>query len=302
MNETTLRWLSLSKPPVKRSPAPVKTSSRRSSSGDAPPSRIETTASVRSTLDNRYLVAISLSAVSNSALANKATAIVSLIVSPILEVLLLVAMLTSVGVYDVRDTAYASIVLAFGISVLNGTVMQAEGDRARGILQEVVGHGIWNPPYWVGKLSVPMILGILPAILSALAVFLVNGASDVDMFIKVLWSIPLAALVGALVGITASLASFALPDPFLVSNIAGTILLITAGVVLPLGMYPTWLAWIARFLPFTATIEAVRTEGNVWPFILRELLVALMWFAVGLAIARRVLTRLRSGHQPQGIW
>jgi ABC-type uncharacterized transport system permease subunit len=72
--------------------------------------------------------------------------------------------------------------------------------------------------------------------------------------------------------------------------------------VLPLSFYPNWLAVIARALPFTALIEAVRATGVIWPLILRELAVALAWWLVGIAIGKRVLVLIRSGKRPQEIW
>jgi len=251
---------------------------------------------------------ISIAAKSNSAFTNRATFVTSLILTPVLDVLLLVAVLSSVGVMagaSVRDATYASIVLAFGLAVLTGTVGQLTYDRQIGVAQEIIGHGLWNPTYWAGKLLVPMILGIVPAVLGAIAVFLLDArlsGGDVDLLLRVLVLIPLAALVGALVGITAAIASFALADPYLISNIANAVLLITAGVVLPLNRYPNWLAAITRLLPFTALVAAVRTTGPVWPLVLRELLVALAWLAVGLLIARRVLALIRSGKRSQEVW
>jgi len=254
----------------------------------------------------RLATAVSITALSNSALENRSTAITKLVLIPVLDVFLLVAVLYSVGVADIRAATYASILLSFGLSVLTGAVGQVTQDRMRGVAEEVVSRGLWNPTYWTAKLAVPAFLSLVPAFLGALAVFAIDfhnsgGAPDYALFQRVLWLIPLSALVGALVGVTASIASFALEDPYLISNVANMVLLLTAGVVLPLSLYPTWLAAIARFLPFTALIEAVRTTGPAAPLLLREFAVALAWLAVGLLIAKRVLALIRSGKRAQQI-
>ena len=247
-----------------------------------------------SPMANAFRIAL----VSNSAFESFGTALTSLVITPLLQALLLVSFLTAAGVsggVELREAAYGSILIAFGLAIMNGAVVEGAYDRQIGVVQEVVGHTLWNPAYWTGKILVPMLLGIPPAILSALAVYAVIGAGDVGLLWRVLWLIPISALVGALIGIAATIASFGLADPYLISNIANTGLLITAGVVLPLSLYPGWLAALAQLLPFTAAIEAMRTAGPMWPLVLRELLVAFGWFGVGVLLSRRVLAAIRSG-------
>jgi len=250
----------------------------------------------------RFVTALQIALVSNDALTSVPTAITSMVLTPLMEALLLVAVLASVGVPDIRDAAYASIVLSFGRAVLGGTVGEVSHDRQIGVAQEIVGYRLWNPAYWFGKLVPLLLLGIVPAVLSALAVFWAFGGDDVEALIRVLWGIPLAALVGALVGVTAAVASFALSDPYLISNILGSVLIITAGVVLPIGYYPAWLAAISRLLPFTAAVELVRGTGPAVLLLVRELAVSAVWLAIGLLIARRVMALIRSGRRSSEMW
>jgi len=252
--------------------------------------------------DNSYATSLSLSATSNVALSNPATAITSLVVTPLLEIVLLVAVIASSGISDVRDVAYSGIILTFGLAVLSGTVGQVTYDRQVGAMREIVSYGIWNPRYWFGKLAIPMLLGVLPAFFSAITVYFVDGSSDSTILFRALALIPLAAVVGAVVGVTASIASFALSDPYLVSNIAHPLFVITSGVVLPLNLYPSWLVRVSRFLPFTATIEALRSPTATWPFVFRELFVTTLWLVLGIIIANRVLALLRSGLRREEIW
>ena len=252
--------------------------------------------------DGRFATAFQIARVSNPMLTTVPEAITTLVVRPLLGAVLLIAVLGSVGVTDLRDAAYASIVLSFGMAVMLGAVMHVSSDRFRGVATEIIGYGLWNPPYWVSKLVVPMVLGIVPAVLSSLVVFWVSGADDVAALRRVMLLIPLAALVGALIGITAAITSFGFSDPYVVSNILDSVLLITAGVVLPLQLYPAWLAFIARLLPFTALVEAVRSTGPIWPYALRELAIAVVWLLAGLLIARRVMAMVRSGKRSEEIW
>ncbi|GHS90152.1 hypothetical protein AGMMS50218_17730 [Actinomycetota bacterium] len=252
--------------------------------------------------DGPWATSIRVAAMSNPALANTATAVTSLVLIPLFEVLLLVSVTASIGSSDIRDTAYAGIVLAFGLAVLTGTVEQVTRDRRLGVLQDVVGFGLANPAYWGGKLVVPVALGVVPATISSVVVFALDSAHDTDALARTLLLIPLAALSGGLVGLTASIASIALSDPYVVSNSAHSVLLVTAGVVLPLSLYPEWLAVPATALPFTAAVEAARTDGAVWPLVLREIAVSAAWFSLSALIGRRVLATLRSGRRSQEVW
>ncbi len=252
--------------------------------------------------DGRWATSVTVTAVSNPALTNPATAVTSLVLTPLLEVMLLVAVSASVGSSDLRDTAYAGILLAFGLTVLTGAVEQVTRDRRLGVVQEVIGHGLTNAPYWAGKLVVPVTLGIAPAVASAAVVFWLDPTHDTQTLGRVLLLVPLAAVAGGLVGMTAAIASLALTDPYIVSNSAHGVLLITAGVVLPLSLYPEWLEWVALALPFTAAVEAVRADSGIAMLALRELAVAVAWFSISLLIGRRVLAALRSGRRTEEVW
>lgn len=252
--------------------------------------------------DGRWATSVTVAAVSNPALSSTATAVTSLVLTPLLEVALLVAVTASVGSADIRDTAYAGVLLAFGLTVLTGTVEQVTRDRRLGVVHEIVGYGIANPVYWGGKLVVPVVLGIVPALAGAAVVFWLDGAHDTHALVRVLLLIPLAALSGGLVGLTAAVGSLAMSDPYVISNGAHSVLLVTAGVVLPLSLYPGWLQWVALVLPFTAAVEAVRADGAVAPLVLREISVSLLWFATSVLIARRVLAALRSGRRSEEVW
>jgi len=252
--------------------------------------------------DGRFATALQIARVSNPMLTSVPEIIATLVLRPLLGAMLLVAVLGSVGVTDLRDAAYASILLSFGTAVMLGAVMHVSSDRNLGVAQEIVSHGLWNPPYWTAKLLVPMVLGIVPAVLSSLVVFWVSGADDGAALLRVMLLIPLAALIGALIGITAAITSFAFSDPYMVSNILDSVLLITAGVVLPLQLYPSWLAFIARLSPFTALVEAVRSTGPIWPYALRELAIAAVWLLAGILIARHVMALIRSGKRTEEIW
>jgi ABC-2 type transport system permease protein len=242
-----------------------------------------------------------IATVTNPALSTPGTIIASLVLTPLLEVVLLVAVTASVGSDDLRDTAYAGLVLAFGLTVLTGTVEQVTRDRRLGVLQDIVGFGLFRPVYWFGKMLVPVVLGVLPAALGSLAVFGLDPRHDPAALGRTLVLICLAALAGGLLGSAASVASLALSDPYLVSNVAQSALLITAGVVLPVALYPGWLAALSRALPFTALVEAVRSPG-LGGQLAQETTVTLVWCVIGLVAGRLATRAVRSGRRSFDVW
>jgi ABC-2 type transport system permease protein len=255
------------------------------------------------TADGRLATSIRVTVASTRALGCVPTAVTSLVLTPLLEVLLLVAVSASVGSPDLRTTAYAGIVLSLGLTVLGGTVDQVSLDRRIGVLQEVVAFGLGDLAYWVGKVVVPLVLGTVPAVAGVAAVLALDPAHATGPFLRTLGLLPVSALAGGLVGLTAAIASLPLSDPYALSGWARSVLVVTSGVVLPLSAYPCWLAVGAQVLPFTAVVEATRTGGPVWPWVLRELLVASAWCGVSLVIGRRVMIAVRSGRRPaMDVW
>ena len=290
----------------------------------------------------RYATALRIAMTSDTGLANPGTAVTSLLLTPVLQVLLLVAVTASLSgvvgsaaigsaaigtaatgsqagsalgpgagatsaslaALQLRDTAYAGIVVAFGLAVLAGAVGQVTMDRRLGVLQDVLSHGMWNPAYWMSKVAVPALLGIGPAVASAAVVFWLDGSGDSQMLVRVLVAIGLAAVTGSLVGVAASVASLVLSDPYVISNIAHAVLLITSGVVLPLSLYPGWLAWIARALPLTAVVESLRAaSSSLAPWLLvQELAVGLAWLGLSMMLAGRVMSQVRTGRKTADVW
>lgn len=81
----------------------------------------------------------------------------------------------------------------------------------------------------------------------------------------------------------------------LVVNATVVTLMTLCGVNVPVSFYPTWLAWIARCLPITNGLEAIRDviDGAPWSTIAAhtgaELLVASVWLALALATFGRFM-------------
>lgn len=253
-------------------------------------------------MDGKWATSIRIAIVTNPTLTNRSTAVTSLVLTPMFEAVLLVAIVASVGSPDLTTTAYAGVVATFGLAVLTGTVAQVTRDRQLGVLQEVLSFGPWNPAYWLGKIIPPVILGVVPAITSSVGIFVLDSRHDPHGLTLALIAASLTAISGAMVGMAAAVFSVAMSDPFLVSNVAHWVLLAGTGVVLPLAYYPTWLSPIALALPFTAAVELVRGAEAPWFLAIRELLVSGTWFLAGVLSARYSIRLVRSGRKSEEIW
>lgn len=246
--------------------------------------------------------------VSTPELTNASTALTSLVAVPLLEVLLIVAVSASLGGDDLVRTAYAAIILAYGLSIVTGTVGQVTRDRQIGVLQEALMSRFFYLPYWLGKVTVPAVLGAAVAVASSLAVLLVDPDRSAQAFVGAVALLPVVTVGASLAAVGVATLSVGASDPYLVANVAQGVLPLTAGVVVPLSSYPAVLAHAASALPFTAAVEAMRVLQNggdtalVATLMTRELLVCSVWFVIGAVVSRRVVRALRDGRRREEIW
>lgn len=252
--------------------------------------------------------ALRISRVSTPELTNVATAVTSLVAVPLLEVVLLVAVSASLGGDDLVIVAYAAVLVAFGLTVVTGTVGQVTRDRHSGVLQDALTYRFFYAPYWLSKVTIPVALGLAVAAASCTAVFAVDNEHDAERLVSAVVMLPVVAAFSSLTAIGLASLSVGFQDPFLISNISQGVLPITAGVVAPLSTYPDLLAIVARSLPLTNAVEAMRafalhqTWAEVVVFILREGIVSVAWLAVGAISSRLVIRALRDGRRREEIW
>lgn len=255
-----------------------------------------------------WLTALKLARVSSPNLTNLPTALTSLVAVPLLELLFLLALSASLGAANLLHIAYASVLLGLGTSILAGTVGQVSYDRMSGVLQDTLAYRFFYLPYWGSKIFVPALLGLAVAVSSCLGIFLLDPEHQLDAFLAALALLLPVALLMGLASVGVATLSLGLKDPYLLSNILGGLLPLTAGVLVPLSLYPSWLAQLVTFLPLTASVEAFRLLAEGGPvtgvlFLLaREALVSCLWLLVGVAASRLVMSALRSGRRRQEIW
>lgn len=251
---------------------------------------------------NRLAVSFRVARQTSATLANYRTALVSLVVMPALEVLILVVISGALGVQDLVRVAYGSSLVALSSSVVVGIASQVARDRTSGILFETLSYKIFKYSYWLGKALVSMCSSIPVALFLMLAIWSIDLSKNVLLLGLAVALVPVVVLASTLVGIAITYFSLGLKDSYLLSNVFASCLPITSGVAVPISSYPPGLHLIAELFPASHSIVLLNLESSeallstvVFNGTL-ELIVGGVWFAGGLCFITASIGRLREGY------
>ncbi|PPF74890.1 ABC transporter permease [Pseudoclavibacter sp. RFBJ3] len=249
----------------------------------------------------RLMHALRMARINSVSLATPGTAVTSLLLVPAFEVVLLVVVALGLSGRIEVDTAYASVVVVCGGTIIAGVVGEITRDRNIGVLSAVINQGLKQPLYFLSKVLVPAVSGIAVATPAILLVFVVSGGDDWNKLLSVL-VILLALMVSAsFVGVGAALLTLGGNDPYAVGNVLQAVLAVGTGVLLPIGQYPMALRILSEILPFTALVQGIR-DGQVLSAVTREALTVGAWSVVAACLAGWVLHRWRSGKVRELLW
>jgi ABC-2 type transport system permease protein len=165
-------------------------------------------------------------------------------------------------------------------------------ERRIGSLERLLLAPVRLPALLAGKLLGGMTFGLtvtLVVLVVSLAVFGATGTNWLMLFLALILSAMAFSALGAFV-------SVAVREIFEAQTLANFIrfpMMFLGGVFVPLASMPSWLQVIARLLPLTYSVEALRAalQGGMWGNTLLDL-AALAGFTIVLfALAVRVLSR-----------
>jgi ABC-2 type transport system permease protein len=251
---------------------------------------------------SRLAVSVRVAAPASGLFANAGTALTSLVFTPVIGSLFLVAIAASVASPDLRLTAYAGIIVTGGSAALSSIAAMMSTDRRIGIVEEVFTRSLFSPAFWTGKLIVALLSSGTVALVSGVAVFALDPAHSIRSLLAFVVVLPAGLIVGAIVGCSISVISVTLDDPYLIANVVTVVLPLTAGVVAPLSAYPDGLAIVARFFPLTGTVEIFRATVSrdvsltLWHAAIGgEAAVLLFWVLVAVLARSWIVARIRSG-------
>ena len=246
----------------------------------------------------RFSSGVRVSWASSTAFATLGTAVVTLLVLPLLDVLFDVLMGSDLSAPDLVRTGYAAALVALAVSVASGVVGTVATDRMLGVFQEVHTRRRLDVAYWLSVAVVPALLAASTATVAIGVVFALSPLHDVGALGRVITLAAPTIVCGLLMGIMAAGVGVNLPDPYLGATIIATFLPLLTGVIVPLEQCPTWLQALAHLVPLSGTVTVLDAPAAAVPALLgRDPAVAAVWAGIGLAVTRRAVTRLRQGQR-----
>ena len=237
----------------------------------------------------RLRTGVRVSWASSTAFATLGTAVVTLLVLPLFDVLFDVTMGSDLSAPNLERTGYAAA------RVAGGVVAAVAGDRNLGVFQEVHLRRAVDPVYWASVCAVPALLASATTAVVVGAVFALSDRRDAALLGRVAGLAACAVVCGVLMGVGAAGVGVNLPDPYLGSTLVGAVLPVLAGVIVPLDACPAWLRALSAAAPVSGTVGAL--DGSGAGGLARDLLAAAVWAGVGLAVTRRAVSALRDGRR-----
>ena len=179
----------------------------------------------------RFSSGVRVSWASSTAFATLGTAVVTLLVLPLLDVLFDVLMGSDLSAPDLVRTGYAAALVALAVSVASGVVCTVATDRMLGVFQEVHTRRRLDVAYWLSVAVVPALLAASTATVAIGVVFALSPLHDVGVLGRVITLAAPTIVCGLLMGIMAAGVGVNLPDPYLGATIIATFLPLLTGVI-----------------------------------------------------------------------
>jgi ABC-2 type transport system permease protein len=193
---------------------------------------------------------------------------------------------------DVRSLVpgLVALTILFGTTSMEAIVIVFE--RRIGSLERLLLAPVRLPALLAGKLLGGMVFGLTVALVVLVVALAVYGASSVNWFLLVLALLLSAAAFSAL----GALVSVAVKEVFEAQTLANFIrfpMMFLGGVFVPVEELPVSLQVVARALPLTYAVEALRAALAGGPFVHAALDLAVLaaFAAVLFVLAVRVLAR-----------
>ena len=211
------------------------------------------------------------------------TALSTLVIVPGLSVLFSVLLGRDLSAPEPVRIAFTSALASVVLGVAAGIVARAATDR------------------WLGVSAMPVLLALITGItnLGVAAAYAGFGSSlegNLSMLVRSVTLLPLALMAGICLGVFAAGLGLYLSDPYLGGTILGTLLPISAGVIVPVDAYPAWLATLCTLVPGGRTIALVSGSSEVVvSTVVTEVLVCVLWSLAGLVLVHAAARRIRSG-------
>lgn len=188
------------------------------------------------------------------------TFLVGLVVVPFLTALFYL-LLASGGTASLRPGDALAASLASGAIAATVTVSTlVVTDRFEGTRAFLLLSPRTNTSLWLGRLSVPVLIGVVTGIASSYAILLLSRASIApSVWLQIPLFVATAVVASAGLGVIIGGLGLGMRDPLVASNVAGYALPLVCGVIAPVTLFPAPLEALAGVLPLTHVTTAARS-------------------------------------------
>ena len=217
----------------------------------------------------------------------------SFMVVPLFQILFFAYIGRAAGASDDSFFLIGNALLNAALPGLFATGITISGERSAGTLPLLLSSPAKRLPLFLGR-ALPVVLnGFLVA-----AIALITGAVVLHVGIPVrAWGgLTLAVAVSSIsctgLGLAVAAVALRVRQTLVLSNIIFGLLIIFAGINVPVDAMPTWMRWVAHGLPLTNGVQAAhelmagRAMADITGLILAEVVVGVAWAAIGLLLLR----------------
>lgn len=245
---------------------------------------------------NRLFGVIRISFVSSTAFATFFAAATTLVVTPLFGVLYDILFGQDIAATDYARIGYGAALVCLCVSIQSGMVAKTVTDRTLGVFIEIHTRRTIDFAYWIGIAIVPLVLSTITAAVTIGGVFFLTPGHNIEMLATVLKLCPATMIIGVLLGMCCSGFGISLPDPYLGDTIVSALLPLSAGVIVPVSLYPEWLRTFFLMFPMTRTVMSFTQPNGIQLIaVLSDLLVSALWAMAGIMFVSFSVKRLRSG-------
>lgn len=212
---------------------------------------------------SRLKTVMKVSRHASQALATTTTALVSIVLIPLCDVLFSLLMGISLQSDNVVRIGYASTLVGMAVTAMSFINQSLVYARWVGVLQDI---SLWRgsyPIYWLGISCWAALAALGMGLVPLTASFAFDPSHNGQLLLTAFAAAPFSILVGLSLGILTSAAGLIMNDPYALSNALAFILPLTAGSIVPLTSYPGSWGKILLFFPLSALV-GILTGSASW--------------------------------------
>jgi ABC-2 type transport system permease protein len=194
------------------------------------------------------------------------------------------------GTLDSLVPGLLALTLLFGTSSMEAIVITFE--RRIGALERLLLAPLRLPALLAGKLLGGMVFGLVTTVAVLIVALVIFGASSVNWLLLIVSLILSAAAFSAL-GVLVSVSVKEVFEAQTLANAFRFPMMFLGGVFVPVTSLPLGLRIVARALPLTYAVEALRAAvaGGEWPLTILDLGILAVFTAAFFGFASRTLSR-----------